>query len=143
MKAWLAYVHPVVQLLVLVMAFAAFRLGLALKNHRLGHRQLLQWQGIYERHTQLGLLFIVCLALGYGLGVVSMPLVREQAPFRSAHFFFGTLTFLIFLGGAYTGWRLKHGTGRPVDVRDIHGFLAYLGLFVALAVAVMGFTLLP
>jgi hypothetical protein len=143
MTELLAYVHPVVQGLVLLMALATLRLGLALKNHRTGQRQLMQWQGVYNRHTQLGLIFVGCLIGGYLLGLLSMPLFRQRPPFRSAHFFFGTLALLLFVGGGYMGWRLKQGTERYADVRDIHGFLVYLGLFVALAVAVMGFILLP
>jgi len=143
MTELLAYVHPVVQGLVLLMALATLRLGLALKNHRTGQRHLLQWQGVYNRHTQLGLIFVGCLIGGYLLGLLSMPLFRQRPPFRSAHFFFGTLALLLFVGGGYAGWRLKQGTERYTDVRDIHGFLVYLGLFVALAVAVMGLILLP
>ena len=143
MKDLLAYVHPVVQVLVLLMAVATLRLGLALKNHRTGQRTLAQWEGIYNRHTQLGLIFVSCLLGGYVLGILSMPWFRERPPFRSPHFFFGTLALLLFVAGGYTGWRLKQGTERYADVRDIHGFLVYLALFVALAVAVMGFILLP
>ena len=143
MNDLLAYVHPVVQVLVLLMAIATLRLGLALKNHRTGQLHLAQREGIYNRHTQLGLCFIICLSGGYLLGMLSMPWFRERPPFRSPHFFFGTLALLLFLGGAYTGWRLKQGTERYADVRDIHGFLVYLALFIALAVAVMGFILLP
>jgi hypothetical protein len=143
MKDVLAYVHPVVQVLALLMAIATLRLGLALKNHRTGQRHLAQREGIYNRHTQLGLCFIICLSGGYLLGLLSMPWFRARPPFRSPHFFFGTLALLLFLGGAYTGWRLKQGTERYADMRDIHGFLVYLGLFIALAVAVMGFILLP
>lgn len=143
MKDLLAYIHPVVQVLVLLMALAALRLGLALKNHRTGQRQLAQWQGIYNRHTQLGLICVGCLLGGYLLGILSLPWFRERPPFRSPHFFFGTLALLLFVGGGYAGWRLKQGTERYADVRDIHGFLVYLALFIALAVAVMGFILLP
>ena len=143
MKDFLAYIHPVVQVLVLLMALATLRLGLALKNHRTGQRTLAQWEGIYHRHTQLGLIFVSCLIGGYLLGILSMPWFRERPPFRSPHFFFGTLALLLFIAGGYTGWRLKQGTERYADVRDIHGFLAYLALFIALAVAVMGFILLP
>jgi hypothetical protein len=143
MKDFLAYVHPVVQVLVLLMAVATLRLGLALKNHRTGQRPLAQWEGIYNRHTQLGLCFIGCLIGGYLLGMLSMSWFRERPPLRSPHFFFGTLALLLFLGGAYTGWRLKQGTERYADMRDIHGFLVYLALFIALAVVVMGFILLP
>ena len=143
MKDFLAYIHPVVQVLVLLIALATLRLGLALKNHRTGQRTLAQWEGIYRRHTQLGLIFVSCLIGGYLLGILSMPWFRERPPFRSPHFFFGTLALLLFIAGGYTGWRLKQGTERYADVRDIHGFLAYLALFIALAVAVMGFILLP
>jgi hypothetical protein len=143
MKDLLAYMHPVVQVLVLVMALATLRLGLALKNHRTGQRALAQWEGLYNRHTQLGLIFVSCLIGGYLLGILSMPWFRERPPFRSPHFFFGTLALLLFVAGGYTGLRLKQGTERYADVRDIHGFLVYLALFIALAVAVMGFILLP
>jgi hypothetical protein len=143
MKDLLAYVHPVVQGLVLLMAVATLRLGVALKNHRTGQRALAQWEGIYNRHTQLGLLFVICLLGGYLLGILSMPWFRERPPFRSPHFFFGTLALLLFVAGGYTGWRLKQGTKRYADVRDIHGFLVYLALFIALAVIIMGFILLP
>jgi hypothetical protein len=143
MKDLLAYIHPVVQGLALLLAVATLRLGLALKSHRTGQRALAQWEGIYNRHTQLGLIFVSCLLGGYVLGILSMPWFRERPPFRSPHFFFGTLALLLFVAGAYTGWRLKQGTERYADVRDIHGFLAYLALFIALAVAVMGFILLP
>jgi hypothetical protein len=143
MKNLLAYMHPVVQVLVLLMAVATLRLGLALKNHRTGQRALAQWEGIYNRHTQLGLIFVSCLIGGYLLGILSMPWFRERPPFRSPHFFFGTLALVLFVVGGYTGWRLKQGTERYADVRDIHGFLVYLALFIALAVAIMGFILLP
>jgi len=73
MKNLLAYVHPVVQVLVLLMAVATLRLGLALKNHRTGQRALAQWEGIYNRHTQLGLIFVSCLLGGYGQGILSRP----------------------------------------------------------------------
>jgi hypothetical protein len=143
MKDLLAYIHPLVQVLVLIMAVATLRLGLALKNHRTGQRALAQWEGIYNRHTQLGLIFVSCLIGGYLLGILSMPWFRERPPFRSPHFFFGTLALVLFVVGGYTGWRLKQGTERYADVRDMHGFLVYLALFIALAVAIMGFILLP
>ena len=143
MNDLLAYLHPVLQVLVLVIAVATLRLGLALKKDRLGPRRLEQRQGVMQRHTQLGWIFLGCLSTGYVFGLLSMRLFRDQALFQSAHFFFGTLALLLFLGGGYMGWRLQRGTRRYADVRDVHGFLAYLGLFVSLGVAVMGFILLP
>lgn len=143
MKALLAYVHPVIQVVVLLMALAILRLGLALKKHRTRQRTLQNRPEIFTRHTQLGLIFIACLSGGYLLGLLSMTLFRDRAPFGSAHFFFATISLLLFLGGGYTGWRLKQGTKKYADIRDIHGFLVYLGLFIALGAAVMGFILLP
>ena len=143
MNDLLAYLHPAMQVLVLVIAVAVLRLGLALKKDRLGPRRLEQRQGVMRRHTQLGWIFLGCLSTGYLFGLLSMWLFRGQALFRSAHFFFGSLALLLFLGGGYMGWRLQRGTRRYADVRDVHGFLAYLGLFVSLGVAVMGFILLP
>ena len=143
MKTVLAYVHPVLQILVLLVAFASLRLGLALKKQRTQQRYIQNQHEIFIRHTQLGLLAIGCLLGGYLLGLVSMSWLRDQAPFRSAHFFFSTVTMLLFLAGGYMGWRLKKGTKRYADVRDIHGFLVYLALFISLGVGVMGFILLP
>jgi hypothetical protein len=143
MKELLAYVHPIVQVLVLLMTLATLRLGLALKTHRTGRRRLQHREQLWKRHTQLGLLCVACLSGGYVLGLLSMLFFRARAPFRSAHFFFATLTLLLFLGGGYTGWRLKHGTPQYAEVRDIHGFMVYLGFFISLGVAVMGFILLP
>ena len=143
MKTWLAYLHPLLQILMLLVALATLRLGLILKKHRLRQRPVQNWTELFLRHTQLGLLFIAGLTGGYVLGLLSMPLLRQRPPLRSAHFFFATLAFLLFLGGGYAGWRLQQGTKKYADVRDIHGFLVYLGLFLSLAAAVMGFILLP
>ena len=143
MKNLLAYTHPVIQTFLLILALATLRLGLVLKKDRAGRRRLHNRQTIYQRHIQLGLIFIGCLSGGYVLGLLSMPLLRNHAPFRSAHFFFATIALLLFLAGGYAGWRLRQGTKKHADVRDIHSFLVHLGLFISLGVAVMGFILLP
>lgn len=143
MKDTLAYLHPALQVFAIIVAMATLRLGLVLKKDRSGRRRLRNRRMIYQRHTLLGLIAVGFLTGGYGLGLLSMPLLRDRAPFRSAHFFFATIALPLLLGGAYTGWRLKQGTLKYADVRDIHGFLVYLGLFISLGVAVMGFILLP
>ncbi|ETX07646.1 DUF4079 family protein [Candidatus Entotheonella palauensis] len=143
MKTILAYIHPILQVLVLVIAFAALRLGLALKKYRGRSGVFHNQHEIITRHMQLGYITVAALSGGYLLGLISMPWLRGRAPFGSAHFFFATMALILFLGGAYTGWRMKHGTKRFSDVRDIHGFLAYLAVFVSLGAGVMGFILLP
>ena len=143
MKQLLAYAHPVIQVLVLLMALATLRLGLALKKHRTRRHRLQSRSRVLRRHTRLGMLFVACLSAGYLLGLISMSLLRDCVPFQSAHFFFATVAVLLFLGGGYAGWCLKQGTERYADVRAIHGFLVYLGLVASAGVAVMGFILLP
>ncbi|MGQ4807981.1 hypothetical protein NKDENANG_01347 [Candidatus Entotheonellaceae bacterium PAL068K] len=143
MKDLLAYVHPVLQVLLLSLVMATLRLGLILKKHRTRQRLVQNRRDLLQRHVQLGLIFVSCLTGGYLLGLLSMPLLRERAPFGSPHFFFATLALVLFLAGAYTGWRLKQGTKNYADVRDIHGFTGYLGVFITLGVAIMGFSLLP
>ena len=143
MKTLLAYLHPLVQMLVLLVALATLRLGLVLKRHHSRQRLLQNRHEVFQRHTQLGLIFLGCLIGGYLFGMVSMSWFRERLPFQSAHFYFATITLLLFLGGGFTGWRLKQGTKKYADVRDIHGFLVYLALFISLGAGVMGFILLP
>ena len=98
MKDLLAYVHPVVQVLVLLMAVATLRLGLALKNHRTGQRLWPSGRVSITAIRNSGSIFVSCLIGGYLLGILSMPWFRERPPFRSPHFFFGTLALLLFLG---------------------------------------------
>ena len=143
MKDLLAYVHPVMQVLVLGLAMATLRLGLLLKKHRTRQRPGQNQPDLFQRHVQLGLLFVGCITSGYLFGLLSMLLFRERAPFRSAHFFFASLALVLFLSGGYAGWRLKQGTKNYDEVRDIHGFTVYLGVFIVLGVAIMGFILLP
>ncbi|PON10670.1 hypothetical protein C2W62_48860, partial [Candidatus Entotheonella serta] len=110
MKTVLAYIHPILQVLVLVLAFAALRLGLALKKYRGRSGIFYNQHEIITRHMQLGYITVGALAGGYVLGLISMPWLRDRPHFGSAHFFFATMALLLFLGGAYTGWRMKHGT---------------------------------
>ena len=98
MKTLLAYVHPIFQILALLVVFAALRLGLALKKQRTQKRYIQNQHEVFIRHTQLGLIAVLCLLGGYGLGLISMPWLRDKAPFGSAHFFFSTITLLLFLG---------------------------------------------
>ena len=80
-KQLFAYFHPVMQVLVLLMALATLRLGLALKKHRTRQRRLQEHGQIFARHVQLGLLFIGCLCGGYVLGLLSMVLLPPASPF--------------------------------------------------------------
>ena len=52
MKQLLAYLHPAIQALVLLIALATLRLGLALKKHRTRQRHLQERRHIFARRAQ-------------------------------------------------------------------------------------------
>jgi hypothetical protein len=77
------------------------------------------------------------------MGLVTMAYVRHRPLFRSAHAYFGTIALGLFWLGAAYGVKLTRGG--PLTPRDYsnHAFCVILGALLALAVAVMGYGLLP
>ena len=143
MNDLLAYLHPAMQVLVLVIAVATLRLGLALKKDRLGPRHLEQRQGGDATAYATGM--AVPWLSGHRLRVrFGQHVAVSRAGAISLGAFFLRHAGLAAVSVRWLhGWWLQRGTRRYADVRDVHGFLAYLGLFVSLGVAVMGFILLP
>jgi hypothetical protein len=83
------------------------------------------------------------LTAGYGMGLFTMAFVRDKPVFRSAHAYFGTIALALFWLGAWYGAKLARGG--PLTPQDYsnHAFCVILGAVLALAVAVMGYALLP
>ena len=52
MKTLLAYLHPLVQMLVLLVALATLRLGLVLKRHHSRQRLLQNRHEVFQRRTK-------------------------------------------------------------------------------------------
>ncbi len=136
-----AFIHPAVQTAVLLLGLFVLILGLRIRRDRRagpgpGTARLA------ARHMRLARWFIALLSAGYLLGLAGMRLALEKPLFGTAHSYFATLALLLFLGVAYLGRRLRIDPGRD-DFRQIHAFCAFIAMFVALAVAILGFQLLP
>ena len=136
-----AFIHPAVQTAVLLLGLFVLILGLRIRRDRRagpgpGTARLA------ARHMRLGRWFIALLSAGYFLGLAGMWLALEKPLYGTPHSFFATLVLLLFLGVAYLGRRLRLDPGRD-DFRQIHTFCAFIATFLALAVAILGFQLLP
>ncbi len=126
-----------------ILILGLFLLGLGLrirKNRRLGpDPQTARLAGL---HMRLGRWFTALLGIGYILGPLGMHYALGEPLFATAHSYFGTLVLSLFLGTAYLGRKLRIAPGKD-DIRQIHTFCAFIAVFISLAVAVLGFQLLP
>jgi hypothetical protein len=134
------YLHPLWQILALVLAGWTLTLGLRLRAARRrgawGMRPLLT-----RRHATSGLVFAIMLAVGYMAGPLTLGLVRDEPVFRSGHALFATLTLLLIVSGALLGLKLLRGGGP--GTRELHVFCMGVGLFLVLVTVMFGLGLLP
>ncbi|MDP3937567.1 MAG: hypothetical protein Q8R92_05460 [Deltaproteobacteria bacterium] len=139
----LLYLHPVWQTASLLLMVVALSLGL-----RLGRERAHPWERearlrLQRLHLKVAITFLGLISTGYALGIATMAFVRDEPVFRTAHAYFGTIVLGLFWLGAYYGGRLLRGQNlKPKDYSN-HAFCVILGAIIALAVAVMGYTLLP
>jgi len=139
----LAYLHPVWQTAALLLMIVALSLGLRLRRERADPWQWEARLNLRRRHLITAIAFLALITIGYALGIATMAFVRDQPVFRTAHAYFGTIVLALFWLGAYYGARLLRGGDlQPADFSN-HSFCVILGAILALAVAVMGYTLLP
>lgn len=139
----LPYVHPAWQTLALLLMLVGLSLGLRLRRER-----RIPWDpavraALVRRHIRVTSLCLGMMTAGHGMGLLTMAFVRHKDVFRSAHAYFGTMALALFWIGAWYGARLARGG--PLTAKDYsnHAFCVLLGAILSLAVAVMGYTLLP
>lgn len=142
-----AFIHPAAQTAALALGLYVLILGLRIRRERRagpgpGTARLAGRAALAARHMRLGRWFIALLSAGYFLGLAGMWFALEKPLFGTPHSYFATLTLLLFLGVAYLGRRLRIDPGRD-DFRQIHTFCAFIATFLSLAVAILGFQLLP
>ena len=139
----LPYVHPVWQTVALLLMVVGLSLGLRLRRER-----RLPWDpavraALIRRHIRVTAACLGMMTAGHLMGLLTMAFVRHKDVFRSAHAYFGTIALGLFWLGAWYGARLaRGGTLGPKDFSN-HAFCVLLGAILTLAVAVMGYTLLP
>jgi hypothetical protein len=139
----LPYVHPLWQAIALLLMVVTLSLGLRLRRVRMLPGDPSPQAALLRRHIVFGIVFLAAVTSGYGLGLLTMAFVRERPVFRTAHGYFGTIVLGLFWLGAWYGVRLSRGG--PTAAKDVsnHAFFVILAAILALAVAVMGYALLP
>lgn len=134
----LAYAHPLVASVGLVLAFFVFRDGFAQRRQRVLRRQAPE--GSRKRHVKQGPWVVALSVLSLVGGLGSAVVLRDWAPLATWHGRLGLLSVLGFLGLWRLGRQLVPETG-PLAPK--HGLLGLLTLFVAGLTGVLGLSLLP
>jgi hypothetical protein len=139
----LPYIHPVWQIVTLLLMVAGLSLGLRLRRER-----TLPWDpavraALVRRHVRVTATCLGMMTAGHLMGLFTMAFVRHKNVFRSAHAYFGTIALALFWLGAWYGARLARGGSLTAKDYSNHAFCVLLGAILSLAVAVMGYTLLP
>lgn len=140
---YLPYIHPVWQTTTLLLMVVSLSLGLRLRRERTHPWKATARARLVRSHLIVAKTFLGLLTVGYALGVLTMAFVREQPVFRTAHGYFGSIVLGLFWLGAWYGARLAGGRAPTAQDRSNHAFCVVLGAILALAVAVMGYALLP
>lgn len=133
---WLAYLHPVAMLAVLVLAVFVLREGLRIRRGRLTRRPVDS-----TRHRRWARVLVVGVMLGFGFGLFSMAVFRAKPLAQSVHFplVAGALLAITSAGGL--GLLLERGGS--LRTRTLHALCGALGVLLALGAAVAGMALLP
>lgn len=139
----LAYLHPIWQTTALLFMVVALSLGLRLRRERDHPWRREARLRLRRSHLIVAIAFLALLTIGYAGGLLSMAFVRDRPVFRTAHAYFGTIVLALFWLGAYYGYRLLQGEKPAPNDYSTHAFCVILAAILALAVAVMGYTLLP
>lgn len=134
----LAYAHPLVATIGLLLAFVVFRDGFAQRRQRVRRRQAPE--GSRKRHVKLGPWAVALSVLSLVGGLGSAVVLRDWAPLATFHGKLGVVSVLGFLGLWWMGRQLVAQTG-PLAPK--HGVLGLFTLFAAGLTGVLGLSLLP
>lgn len=139
----LPYIHPLFQILVLLIGlkttFSGFRVRSERRYHGEGGRRLI----MRNNHIRWGILFILLFTAGYAAGIFSMMLIRGKNPLRTPHAYFSTFCLSLFLIGGILGIRLKRMEDPPEDDLQLHALFTISGFILSLLNVIFGYGLLP
>lgn len=134
----LAYGHPAMASVALLLAWLVFRAGFHQRIQRL--RRVQAPAGSLARHLKLAPWSVGLLVASTIGGVGSAVTLRGWKPLATFHGVLGVVTALIFVGLWLLGRQL---TGGKKHLANAHGVLALLSLFAAGLAGVLGISLLP
>lgn len=134
----LAYAHPAMAAVGLVLAFFVFRDGFAQRKKRL--RRIAAPSGSRARHVKMGPWVSGLIGLSAIGGIGSTILLRKWEPLASFHGKLGVATAVLFAVMWWLGRRLIPDGG-PLANR--HGILGLLALFAGGLTGLLGISMLP
>ncbi len=139
----LAFLHPAIMLLALLLAALALRAGLQMRARR--RRGSAPERGLLQAHLRVARPAVLLLLAGFAGGPISALLLRDWRPFGTLHAWLGIAAAGLFATAGFLGWKLQTGRAgreRP-RVASRHGLFGALALLVAAVTAVAGMVLLP
>jgi len=134
----LAFLHPAWMVAAIALALATASLGLRIRKLRAAGRVVPA--RLRARHLRLGRLTLAAVVVGFGLGPVSMALLRGRPVFESFHAILGLVVTGLFLWTGHSGRALARG---DASSRGLHRAVAATAIAASLLSAVAGFALLP
>lgn len=134
----LAYLHPAIAGLTLLLGFVMLRMGLAQREQRT--RKKTAPMGNLKRHATLGPWVIGLYVVSAFGGVGSAILLRGWKPLATWHGRVAVIGALGFVGVWWLGKKLLSGERAQAN---LHGVLGLLALFLGGISALLGISLLP
>ncbi|MFZ5439988.1 MAG: DUF4079 family protein [Myxococcota bacterium] len=138
MSSVIAYFHPVMSAVALLLAWVVFRQGFHQRKQRLTRKPAPE--GSWQRHVQLGPWSVGLLVTSAFGGVGSAVAVRGWKPLDTFHGWLGLASALMFVGLWLLGRALARGDKTHAGK---HGVLGLLAMFAAGVTGVLGISLLP
>ncbi|MBL8924430.1 MAG: DUF4079 family protein [Myxococcaceae bacterium] len=134
----LAWAHPAMAAVTLLLAFYVFRQGFHQRVQRL--RRVQAPAGSWQRHVKLAP-WSVALLVGSAVGGVgSAVTLRGWKPLATFHGWLGVASAVTFVALWLLGRKLTAG---KKDLAGAHGVLALLAMFAAGLTGLLGISLLP
>ncbi len=141
--SFLAYLHPIIQSLTILLGFHVMSLGLKTRNMRHSHADQSSRRIEAGKHYRRGIYFLFLYSLGYLDGLTIHYFFNHKTPFLSSHAYFASISLgLLLLAGKFGKNLSSYGEHDKEDY-ELHSWSAMGGLFLSLANAVTGYSLLP
>jgi hypothetical protein len=134
----IAYLHPVIAGLVLLLMAWMLSMGLTQREQRT--RKKAAPPGNLKRHSKLGPFVVSGYVFAWWVGLATAVTVRNMTPFMSWHSRLATLGGIGFVTVWLLGRKLLAGDKARAN---LHGVISVISLFAAGIAALLGISMLP
>lgn len=142
-KAFLPYIHPLFQILVLLTGLKTLLSGLKIKSERRYQATSKRRLQLRKLHVKWGIFFILLYLIGFSAGIISMILIRDKNPFRTPHAYFSAFCLCLFLTGTLIGLKIRKTDNPSTDDLQLHALFTISGFILSLLNVILGYGLLP